>query len=214
MAARTLHRQPYVPTEEEHRLIEQTILNYPRQIEETRFRNWVIFKLASLTGMRINEVLNIEIKHINLGRRIITIPAENSKNRVESFVYICDELMTILKDYLEKYKPDKYLFYNFYENELYKGKKISVQAYHKCWKKYLTSCNLNEIKFLDKLNRPRQKIAFHSATRTYFINRLFKNNPNLNISELSRISRHRSIDCLYNYYLRFNDFEIWQKVKI
>lgn len=206
----SLHRQTYVPTEQEHKQIELAIINFPRRNKpETNVRDWVIFKLASMTGLRINEILKIKLEHVNWQRRIINIPAENSKNKRESFVWLCPEIFNILEEYIKRFKPMDLLFYNLSNNSARQAK-LEVTGFEYNWRAYLNFAGLGDIKFIDRGGMPRRKIRFHSATRTYFINLLLKNNPGLNLADLSRVSRHRSIQCLYDYYLRFNDLKIWQ----
>jgi len=209
-----LHRQTYCPTETEHDLIKQSILNYPRQPKwkAVNNRDYTIFLLTSSTGLRIDETLKIRLEHINWERRTINIPAENSKNREENFVWINDNLLTIINEYLLNFAPETWLFFNL-SNRLKSNSKqsrITKMAFNMNWRRYLTFAGLNEVKFISKGGVKLHKIRFHSASRTYFINNLFRANPERNITELSRITRHKSIQCLYDYYLRFNDLQLWK----
>jgi len=220
---RTLHRQTYCPTEEEHKKIEEAILNYPvdcriKNYLNFRKRDWVIFKIGSLTGMRISEILNINTSWIDQQLRIITIPAEHNKTKTESKIWINDTLLAILQEYLkdfEKYIINGNLFMGLrgraLNNNKHPGRPLTVENWGARFRKYLISGGLMEVKFIDKKGFKQSKIRSHTATRTYFINQLFKNNPNRNIFELSRVTRHKSINCLYNHYLRFKDQELWQE---
>ena len=206
-----LHRETYVPTETEYIKIKNAILNYPRRNKpETNRRDYLIFLLGSLSGMRINEILKIRLEHINWERRTITIPAENSKNCREGFIYLCDTLISELNRYIQEFKPKDYLFYSLSNNSINRNTKLDTCGFGFNWRSYIAHAGLQKMEYIDKQGQPRYKIRFHSATRTYFINNLFKINPNRNIADLSRLTRHRSIQCLYDYYLRFNDLQLWQ----
>jgi integrase/recombinase XerD len=61
--------------------------------------------MMALTGMRLNECLNIRREHIDLERGFITIPPENTKTGRGREVPIPSELKEELKQYLEKHFP-------------------------------------------------------------------------------------------------------------
>jgi len=214
-----LHRQTYVPTEKEHQLIEKTILETPQQKKihyRNTYRDWVIFKTACLTGMRMHEVLNINLSWINWDKRTITIPAELNKTKTESEVWINDHLQTILQNYLNSEFRQTFhqgnLFVNLRgNNQIYGIGPLTVGGWAMKWRKYMKAAGLYEIKFETAGGLKFSKLRSHQATRSYFINQVFKLNPGLNMFDLSRITRHKSVTCLYKYYLRFNDLRLWQE---
>jgi integrase len=173
-----------------------------------------MFKTASMTGMRLAEVLNLNLKWFDWEKNLITIPAEHNKNKQESSIWICSPLLTILKNYIkteQKYFREGYLFCIQANNkESMSRQQLGHPYWQFAWKKYLTRAGLLETKYLGSAGQKMNKIRFHTSTRTYFINKLFQANPNRNIAELSRITRHRSIQCLYDHYLRFNDLQLQQ----
>jgi integrase len=61
--------------------------------------------MMALTGMRLNECLNIRLEHIDLERGFITIPPENTKMGRGREIPIPSELREELKRYLAKYFP-------------------------------------------------------------------------------------------------------------
>jgi len=61
--------------------------------------------MMALTGMRLNECLSVRREHIDLERRIITIPPENTKTGVGREVPIPSELLAELKQYFARYFP-------------------------------------------------------------------------------------------------------------
>ncbi len=61
-------------------------------------------------GLRISELLNLKLNDIDFERRVITIiGAKGKKDRI---VMLSEKLIPILKQYLLKYQPTKFLFEN------------------------------------------------------------------------------------------------------
>jgi integrase len=202
---KTLHRQTYLPTEKELDKISEAILTGCRAWY-LRHRDWVIFKTGCYTGMRLNEIINLRISWIEFSERIITIPAEYVKNKEESQIYICNPLMKVLSTYIRQHKIRDYLFCSVYGNRLH----ASYWAY--AWKEYLIIAGLYEHKYFNRAGQGMQKIRFHTSTRTNFINKVIKANPNRNMFELSKIFRHKSVQCTYDYYVRFKEPELRQEI--
>ncbi len=60
------------------------------------------------SGMRIGEVLSLELKELDKERRLIRIV--QAKGKKDRYVPYSERLMTLLREYYEQYKPVKYLF--------------------------------------------------------------------------------------------------------
>lgn len=71
-------------------------------------KHLMILKTIYACGLRISEVLALEIKDINSARR--TIKVRQSKGKKDRLVPIPEELLIELRAYYQKYKPHKYLF--------------------------------------------------------------------------------------------------------
>lgn len=71
-------------------------------------KHLMILKTIYACGLRISEVLALEITDINSSRN--TIKIRQSKGRKDRIVPIPEELLAELRQYYIKYKPCKYLF--------------------------------------------------------------------------------------------------------
>ena len=59
-------------------------------------------------GLRISEVLNMKLKHIDVHRQQVLI--RNSKGRKDRYVILAESFLPLLQNYIYTYKPDIYLF--------------------------------------------------------------------------------------------------------
>jgi len=103
-------RKPYTE-EEQELLLKKPDLN---KCSFTDYRNWVIVCHFLASGNRSRTVRHIQIKHIDLDKRRITL--ETTKNNEVLYMPISDTYYPILRDYLKvrKGSPDDYLFCNQY----------------------------------------------------------------------------------------------------
>lgn len=67
-----------------------------------------IISLIYSGGLRVSEVVNIELRDINKERMIINIRA--GKGKKDRIVGLSKNLLLLLERYVEEYKPTKYLF--------------------------------------------------------------------------------------------------------
>lgn len=67
-----------------------------------------ILSLAYSTGMRISEVRNLKIEHIDSDRMLILI--ENSKFNKDRYVKLSPYILKMLREYFRRYRPKDYLF--------------------------------------------------------------------------------------------------------
>lgn len=74
------------------------------QIENYAVRDVVV--LAFYTGMRLNEIVNLRWKNINLNNRVITVGDEffETKGRKQRFIPICDEAIFLFQAIIEGLK--------------------------------------------------------------------------------------------------------------
>ncbi|MFZ5945653.1 MAG: tyrosine-type recombinase/integrase [Bacillota bacterium] len=72
-----------------------------------------IIEVLFYMGLRISELINMELKHIDWEQKIIWIPSANSKNRQEAYVPFSATCEAWLKKYLQSRSCDsKYVFVN------------------------------------------------------------------------------------------------------
>lgn len=102
------------------------IFNYyeKRKHTPTEFRNYIYFRLALDTGLRLNELINIKVKNIDLENNLIEVTVtKTDKDRV---VVFSSKTKILLTTFIYAYVDDnKYLFFNFKN-----GKKLSKSTIH------------------------------------------------------------------------------------
>jgi integrase len=98
--------------------------------------------MMALTGMRLNECLNVRREHIDLERGFITIPPENTKTGRGREVPIPSELREELKHYFEKHFPYERGFLFCVKNN--PEKRIHVARFYDKYIKLLRRLGLDE----------------------------------------------------------------------
>lgn len=154
-------------------------------IQDKGFKNIVEF--AILTGCRLNEILNIQLKDIDLIERIITIqnkPDFKTKTGKIRQIPISDKLYTLLRGVIKQgegnifnFNPDLYLFNK-------NGHRYEKDFISKKFKKYLRFAGLPE------------KFHFHCLRHT-FISNLIKKGVNINY--VKELAGHSDIQTTMGY---------------
>jgi site-specific recombinase XerD len=116
------------------------------------FKHLMIFKTIYACGLRISELINLEIQDINNKRN--TIKIRNAKGKKDRIIPIPEELLVELRQYYKIYKPYHYLF---------EGQGSSMDNP----KKYSASSIQNIIKKLSKQAGIRRKITTHTLRHSY-----------------------------------------------
>lgn len=145
-------------------------------------RNKAILELLYSSGLRISELINLEIKNIDFDDCIIRVFGKGSKERI---VPMNDYAINALKNYLENYRIDllkndinNYLFLNNH------GKKMTRQGIFKMIKK---ECLLKNIK---------KNISPHTLRHT-FATHLLQNGADLRV--IQEILGHSDISTTQIY---------------
>jgi integrase/recombinase XerD len=80
-----------------------------RQISKiSNIKHKAIIMLAYSVGLRVGEIINLEITHIDSGRMVINIL--NAKGRKDRVLPLSENVLEVLRKYYHKEKPFKYLF--------------------------------------------------------------------------------------------------------
>lgn len=173
-------------------------------IQDTELKNIVLFNLY--TGCRINEILNIQLKDINLIEKVLTIRnKENFKTKSGKIrqIPVSDSFYNLLCDMLNisgagniisLYNPESYLFSK-------NGFKYNKDFISKKFKKVLRLLNFSE------------KFHFHCLRHT-FITNLIKSGVNINF--VKEIAGHSEIQTTLNYiHIVTNDLrEAVNKIRV
>lgn len=67
-------------------------------------RNIAIFSTLLYTGVRKGELLGLKILNVDLDRNMLLINAETSKSGIDRYIPMTDQLVLVMKDYLEELK--------------------------------------------------------------------------------------------------------------
>ena len=113
-------------------LSQQEVLEILRCTKNLKHR--AILALLYSCGLRIGELINLELKHIDIQRNQVAI--KNSKGRKDRYVKMADSLVPLIRNYVQTYKPIIY-FAEGKPNEKYTAS--SVRAFLK------RSCQLAKI---------------------------------------------------------------------
>ena len=79
----------------------------------SEYRDSVIIRLLLDTGMRCRECLMIQVKDVDLQKRCIMLPAENTKGKKDRVVFYSDTMAKLLQRwmrYKDRYRDSDYLF--------------------------------------------------------------------------------------------------------
>jgi len=67
----------------------------------------MIFLIYS-SGLRVSELINMDKEDVAIDRKMVLI--KGGKGRKDRYSVLADSVITMIKEYLLKYKPEKYLF--------------------------------------------------------------------------------------------------------
>ncbi|MCH5586030.1 site-specific integrase [Shimazuella sp. AN120528] len=86
------------------------------------FRDKVIMLFLLDTGIRINELVNVEIQHLDVKRLTFTIPSEIAKNRRSRTIPVSRKMMKLLMELHEEnksyFEPTEFLFLTAYGEQM------------------------------------------------------------------------------------------------
>jgi len=74
----------------------------------TNLKHRAIFSLLYACGLRVSEVINLKITHIDSSRMVINII--QAKGKKDRQVMLPESLLKLLRAYFKQYKPEEYLF--------------------------------------------------------------------------------------------------------
>lgn len=131
----------------------KAILNQPGQREYVGFRDFVAMNILLDSGLRVNELLDLRMEHIDFKTRFITVTGEQSKSRHTRMVPISTHVMKLIlqlaTENRQHFKTDR-LFLSSYGEPLgpnhfnkrlkyyaekagVTGKKVTAHVYRHTW---------------------------------------------------------------------------------
>ena len=102
----------------------ETILSYCRTLRYKMF-----FTLIYSAGLRISEALNLKVSDIDLLRK--TIHIHSSKNAKGRYTLLSTKALTLLRFYMNRYKPESYLFFSKNDKTKQMSKRNSQDVFHR-----------------------------------------------------------------------------------
>lgn len=171
---------------------DEDFINLLSHMDRSRFSEYRDYTVALTlidTGMRIGECLLTKIEHVDLVRKSIFIPFENTKGGKSRTVFFSDEVKRQLKAWI-KYQDAIYQSeYLFCTNQ---GKSLAVNNFEKNFRKYAKRVGLDGL-------HPH-------VLRNNFAKRFLLNGGNILI--LSRLLGHSSVTVTEKAYLDLNDDDL------
>ena len=138
-------------------------------------REKALIEFLLSTGCRVSEVVGVDVKDIDFGKKECTVFGKGSKERT---VYLTEKAIYYLQEYLDSRKKESHVLF---ANK--SGKRWSKQSIEKCLK------NLGKRAMVDKVHP-------HRFRRTFATNALNKGMP---IQYVQRILGHKSMDTTLIY---------------
>lgn len=168
-----------IPEKEKLSFNDSDVSGLIKAIDKPVLKDIVVFTLH--TGCRISEVLNLQVKDINLINNIIIIrnkPNFKTKTGKMRLLPIPEKLISLLNEKCQFLKPDSYLFSNLY------GERYNSDYISQSFKKSIRKIRLPE------------KYHFHCLRHTY-ITKLIKNGVNINF--VKELAGHSDIQTTMGY---------------
>jgi integrase/recombinase XerD len=176
-----------IPQKEKLCFSDEEISILSRVIGKNRLmQNIVLFGLY--TGCRMNEILNLQWKDIDLTERIIHIRNKddfNTKTGKSRMIPICEKLNSVINGMISDngkiitfHEPESYLFH---KNDNQRYSKNSISHY---FKNYLRKAGLSE------------KFHFHCLRHTFITNCIKRN---ININYVQNLAGHSDLKTTLGY---------------
>jgi site-specific recombinase XerD len=138
----------------------------------TWIKRYMLLNLLFKTGLRVFEVANLQIKHLNINVKESSIFVEHGKGSKERWVYVPKDLVKHLKQFIdfkkqlgEGVEADNYLFCNK------QAGKLSTRALQKAFKSCLGVAGLDT-----------ERYSIHSARHSY-ASLLYKKSLDLRLTQ-------------------------------
>ncbi len=85
-------------------LSKEAVIDIIRMTRNLKHR--AVIALIYSCGLRVSELINLELRHIDIQRRQLLI--KNAKGRKDRYVIIAESFMPLLQNYLNTYQPHRY----------------------------------------------------------------------------------------------------------
>ncbi|HLT32700.1 MAG TPA: site-specific integrase [Aquaticitalea sp.] len=116
----------------------------------TNLKHRAVLAMLYSSGLRISELLNLELQHIYVDRKQVLV--KNGKGRKDRYVVLADSILPLLHNYVDTFKPQRYFV------EGLSGMPYSAGSVRKFLKKY---CRKAKIKGTVTPHTLRHSYATH-----------------------------------------------------
>lgn len=130
----------------------------------------MILMLIYSAGLRVSEAVNILVQDVNTDRRVIHI--KGGKGNKDRYVVLAEALLPLLNEYLEEYKPDRWLFEGQY------AERYSIRSVQNFYSRALSSADIGKYATLHTL---RHSYATHCLENGH------------NLKDIQQALGHRSL---------------------
>ena len=160
------------------------MLEKPKTARFTEYRNWVIINFLLATGVRVGELVNIQIHNIDSDEAIVKV--KRGKSRRERHIPLSKTMLKILMEYItvrQSETDNDYVFCNNFGNKLRED-----------------SCNhaIGSYNNQRGITKTSVHLFRHTFAKMYILN-------GGDIFRLQKILGHRSIEVVKEYVNMFNN---------
>ncbi len=131
-------------------------------------KHLLILKMAYGMGLRVSEIVNLKIAHVDLDRKQVHIVS--SKGKKDRYVNFPDSLAPLYTDYLKAYQPKNYVFNGQYTEQ------YSIRSAQAVFLNALQKANINKVIGIHGLRHSYATHLLEAGTDMTFIQKLLGHN--------------------------------------
>lgn len=102
----------------------------------TNKKHLLILKLCYGMGLRVSEIVNLKVNHIDSSRMLVLIAG--AKGKKDRYVNLPESVLLLLRDYYKMYKPQEWLFEGQY------GGQYSIRSVQTIFKNAMKKAKINK----------------------------------------------------------------------
>src|SRR5690606_11522808 len=113
-------------------------------------KHLLMLQLSYGMGLRVSEIVNLKIEHINIESRLVLIAG--AKGKKDRYTNLPESVIDLLRDYYREYRPKEYLFEGQY------GGAYTARSVQSVFKQAMQRANINKP---IGIHGPRHRYATH-----------------------------------------------------
>lgn len=143
----------------------------------TNLKHRTMLTTCYACGLRVSELVALQIKQIDSDRHIIRI--EQAKGAKDRQVILCDHLLPLLRQYWQQYRPQHWLFYGYYPERA-----LSITSAQKVFRQAKQNAGISKVG------------GIHSLRHAYATHQLEAGMP---VHQLQRLLGHTNLQSTMRY---------------